>query len=100
MPPQEAGLDPTSRSVVARLRVISMAVWVMCTVAGGVLGSGFAIAESGAVSGAAISFWHKAALIGIITGTGALGCFIGYFAKVFIDWACRVLVVLDQLSKK
>ena len=93
-------MDPTSRSVVARLRVISMAVWVMCTVGGGVLGSGFALAESGAMSGATIAFWHKAALIGIVAGTGALGCFVGYFAKVFIDWACRVLVVLDQLSKK
>ena len=100
MPPQEAGMDPASRSVVARLKVLSVTVWVMCTVAGIVLGVNYVISEAGGLFPPAISIWHKLALIGVIIGSGASGCFIGYFAKVFIDWMRRVLVVLDQALKK
>jgi len=93
-------MDPASRSVVARLKVLSVTVWVMCTVAGFVVGVNYVISEAGELFPTSIPVWHRLALLGVILGGGASGCFIGYFSKVFIDWARRVLVVLDQISKK
>ena len=100
MPPHEAELDPPARSVVARLRVISLVVWVLCTVAGAVTGAAYVMTVSGVLDTGSISIWYKLALGVVVIGSGAVGCFVGYLAKVFIDWARQVLVLLGQISRK
>jgi len=97
MPPEEAELEPAARSIVARLRVISLVVWVMCTVAGAVIGASFAL---GALHESDMASWYKFALVVVVVCSGVVGCFIGYLAKVIIDWARQVLVLLGHVAKK
>lgn len=100
MPPEEAELAPAARSVVARLHVISLVVWILCTVAGACTGIAYAIGEYDDPDKTNLSIWYKLALIVVIIGSGAVGCFIGYLTKVFIDWARQVLVLLGQIAKR
>ena len=98
MPPQEASLDPASRSIVARLRVISLVVWLMGTAVGAVFGLMFVLPYFAAMNETA-SFWYKAALASVVVCSGVVGCLVGYFAKVFIDWARQVLVLLGHIAR-
>ena len=100
MPPEEAELAPAARSVVARLHVISLVVWILCTVAGACIGAAYAISEAGSPDKPSLSIWYKLALFIVVIGSGAVGCFIGYLAKVFIDWARQVLVLLGQIARR
>ena len=100
MKPQEAALDPVSRSIVARLRVISWVIWIMSTVGGAVIGAAYVINEFDALNNEYITGWYKGALIFVVIAFGVVGCFVGYLAKVVIDWARRVLVLLDQIARK
>jgi hypothetical protein len=100
MKPQEAALDPASRSIVARLRVISWVIWIMSTVGGAVVGAAYVITEFDALNNEYISGWYKGALIVTVIACGVVGCFLGYLAKVVIDWARRVLVLLDQIAHR
>ncbi len=43
MPQQEAELDPASRSIVARMRVISIVAWLIWTAGGVVLGAAYVL---------------------------------------------------------
>ena len=98
MPSQEAELDPATRSVVARLRVISLVIWILLTVAGAVTGAVYAIGEFGNAESHAP--WYKWALVLVVICSGAVGCFLGYLTKVLIDWARQVLVLLGHIAKR
>lgn len=100
MPPQEAELDPASRSVVARLRVISIVIWITFTIAGGLLGASYAISEFSGEDRVHTPEWYRWALILVVVCSGAVGCFIGYLTKVLIDWARQVLVLLGHIAKR
>jgi len=100
MPPLEASLDPASRSVVARMRVISIAIWLLWTVAGTVLGAIYVIDIFSSVHDEPLTTWYKAALILVVICSGVVGCLVGYVHKIFIDWARQVLVVLGQIANK
>ena len=99
MPTQEAELDPASRSVVARMRVISIVLWVLFTATGGLLGASYAITEFSGAEGHTPE-WYRWALILIVVCSGAVGCFIGYVTKILIDWARQVLVLLGHIAKR
>ena len=98
MPTQEAELDPATRSVVARMRVISLVIWIVLTVAGAVAGAIYAISEFNN-AGVHTPDWYKWALVLVVICSGAVGCFLGYLSKVLIDWARQVLVLLGHISK-
>jgi uncharacterized membrane protein (DUF106 family) len=97
MPPEEAELGPAARSIVARLRVISLVVWAMCTATGAVIGASFALS---ALHESDMASWYKFALVVVVICSGVVGCFIGYLAKVVIDWARQVLVLLGHIARK
>lgn len=99
MPPQEASLDPASRSIVARLRVISLVIWIMGTAVGAVCGLVFVLPFFAAMHETPATFWYKAALVIVVVCSGVVGCLIGYFAKIFIDWARQVLVLLGHIAR-
>lgn len=98
MPAQEAELDPATRSVVARLRVISLVIWIILTVSGAVTGAVYAISEYG--NAGVHPDWYKWALVLVVICSGAVGCFLGYLTKVLIDWARQVLVLLGHIAKR
>ena len=100
MPPLEASLDPASRSVVARMRVIAGAVWFVWTVAGIVIGATYVISIFSAPHEVPLSTWYKAALIVVLICSGVVGCLLGYVHKIFIDWARQMLVVMGQIANK
>lgn len=100
MPPLEAALDPASRSVVARMRVISIAIWIIWTLAGTAMGSIYAIGVFSEPHEVPLSTWYKVALILVVICSGVVGCLVGYVHKIFIDWARQVLVVLGQVANK
>lgn len=100
MPPLEASLDPASRSVVARMRVIAMAVWFFWTVAGTVMGASYVIGIFNAPHEVSLSTWYKAALFVVVFCSGVVGCLIGYLHKIGIDWARQMLVVMGQIANK
>ena len=97
MPPEEAELGPAARSIVARLRVISLVVWAMCTATGAAIGASFALS---ALHESDMASWYKFALVVVVICSGVVGCFIGYLAKVVIDWARQVLVLLGHIARK
>jgi hypothetical protein len=99
MPQQEAELDPASRSIVARMRVISIVAWLIWTAAGFVLGAAYVIGVFNAHEGE-MAAWYKAALISVVFCSGVVGCFIGYLNKVLIDWARQVLTLLGNIASK
>lgn len=99
MPQQEAELDPASRSIVARMRVISIVAWMIWTAGGVVLGAAYVISIFNAQQGEMAS-WYKAALISVVFCSGVVGCFIGYLNKVLIDWARQVLTHLGTIAAK
>ncbi|MEO6875369.1 MAG: hypothetical protein ABI222_11180 [Opitutaceae bacterium] len=100
MPPLEAELDPASRSVVARLRVLAPVVWMLWTATGVVAGTGYVLGIFANLGDGEVSSWYKAALVVVVICSGVVGCFIGYLNKVGIDWARQVLVVLGQIANK
>ncbi len=100
MPPLEAQLDPASRSVVARMRVLSIVVWIMWTAAGVVCGAAYALSLLAAPHEPPVGGWYRLALLVVVICSGVVGCFIGYVAKIGIDWARQVLVVLGQIASK
>ncbi|RFC48667.1 MAG: hypothetical protein DUW69_001131 [Verrucomicrobia bacterium] len=100
MPQQEAELDPASRSIVARLRVIALVNWIMWTAAGFVLGAMYALNGYDFQPGPAGSDWYKLALGAVVLCSGGVGCFIGYLNKVLIDWARQVLTLLGTIAHK
>ncbi len=100
MPQQEAELDPASRSIVARLRVISIVAWLIWTAAGVVLGAAYVISVFSSLHGTELPTWYRAALIAVVFCSGVVGCFIGYLNKVLIDWARQVLTLLGHIANK
>lgn len=99
MPQQEADLDPASRSIVARMRVISVVAWLIWTAAGFVLGAAYVIGVFNAHEGE-MATWYKVALFAVVFCSGVVGCFIGYLTKVVIDWARQVLTLLGTIANK
>jgi len=100
MPQQEAELDPASRSIVARLRVISIVAWLIWTAGGFVMGAAYVTGIFNSLHGTELPTWYKAALISVIFCSGVVGCFIGYLNKVLIDWARQVLTLLGNIAAK
>jgi hypothetical protein len=100
MPALEAQLDPASRSVVARLRILAWVVWLMWSVAGLVCGVAFAINALDASHGPTPGGWYRFALVVVVICSGAVGSFIGYLNMILIDWARQVLVVLGQIANR
>ena len=100
MQPQEAALEPASRTIVARMRVLSTVIWIMFTMGGAVFGTAYIVGVYDAFNNEYISTWYRVALIMVIVACGVVGCFLGYLAKIMIDWARRVLVLLDQIARK
>ena len=100
MPQQEAELDPASRSIVARMRVISIVNWIMWTAAGFVLGATYALNVFESQHEGETSTWYKLALVAVVLCSGVVGCFIGYLNKVLIDWARQVLTLLGNIANK
>jgi hypothetical protein len=100
MPPLEASLDPASRSVVARMRVISIAIWMLWTFAGTALGAIYVIGVFSAQHEEPLSTWYKFALILVVLCSGVVGCLVGYLHKIGIDWARQILVVMGQIANR
>ena len=100
MPQQEAELDPASRSIVARMRVISIVNWIMWTAAGFVLGATYALNVFESQHETEVTTWYKLALASVVLCSGVVGCFIGYLNKVLIDWARQVLTLLGTIANK
>ena len=100
MPQQEAELDPASRSIVARLRVIAVVNWIMWTAAGFVLGATYVLNVYDSQHESENSGWYKLALASVVLCSGVVGCFIGYLNKVLIDWARQVLTPLGTIANK
>lgn len=100
MPQQEAELDPASRSIVARMRIIALVNWIMWTAAGFVLGAMYALNVYESQPEPEGSGWYKLALGAVVFCSGVVGCFIGYLNKVLIDWARQVLTLLGTIANK
>jgi hypothetical protein len=100
MPALEAQLDPASRSVVARLRILAWVVWLMWSVGGLVCGIAYAINALDASHGAPLGGWYRMALLVVVICSGGVGSFIGYLNMILIDWARQVLVVLGQIANR
>ena len=100
MPQQEADLDPASRSIVARMRIIALVNWIMWTAAGFVLGATYVLNIAGTQHDMESTAWYKFALGSVVFCSGVVGCFIGYLNMVLIDWARQVLTLLGTIANK
>ncbi len=100
MPQQVAELDPASRSIVARMRIIALVNWIMWTAAGFVLGATYVLNVAGTPHDMESIAWYKFALGSVVFCSGVVGCFIGYLNKVLIDWARQVLTLLGTIANK